>query len=88
MCDALGLNIDGTGPPHRTPNVQMVCVGGGLGYGLYRRTMAARPVTPVVVGTLATTVMVVDILRAVSGVVLPIGELTNEEQVRMETLGK
>lgn len=39
-----------------------------------------------VMGTPNTTVMIVDLLRAVSGVVLLIGELDKEEKVSMEAV--
>lgn len=48
--------------------------------------MAERPVATAVVGTTATTVVIVDLLRAVTGVVLLIGELPKEEQVRVEAV--
>lgn len=48
--------------------------------------MEARPVVPVVVGTPVTIVMVVDLLQAVPGVILPIWEVAKEEQIRIEAL--
>lgn len=54
--------------------------------GPYGRMMAARPAAPMVVGTRATNVMVVDLLRAVPGVVLLIEKLFREEQVSMEAV--
>lgn len=53
--------------------------GNGFRDGKYGRMMAARPTVPVVVGTHANIVMVVDLLRAMKGVVLFIGEMAKEE---------
>lgn len=46
--------------------------------------MAAKPTGPLMVGAPVTTVMFVDMLRFVTGVVLHIRELAKEEQVSME----
>lgn len=54
---------------------------GSSGRSPYGRMMAARPADSVVVGTPATTVLAFNLLLAVPGVVLLLGELIKEEQV-------
>lgn len=83
QCDVSGFNATGAGPAHRAllGQEEKESVDFGAAYG---RTMAARPSAPVVVGTPATTVMVVIMLQAMPCVVLVIGELVKKEQASME----